>query len=80
MEHIKMIWDFRSPAALKTAQHYEVHLKEFMEMDKIPFLKTGHEVITPNEHAIAYLVVEKEYLIPLRNKLKPHRGAYYKEE
>ncbi len=26
---IKLIWDFRGPASAKTAEHHEIHLKEF---------------------------------------------------
>jgi hypothetical protein len=27
---IKLIWDFRGPASAKTAEHHEIHLKEYI--------------------------------------------------
>ena len=80
MQLLKLIWDFRSPTALETAKHYEIHLKEFMAIDKIPYVKSGYEVIIPDEHAIAFIVVAKEHMIQVRDALKPQRGEYYKEE
>lgn len=73
---IKLIWDFRGPAAAKTAEHHEIHLKEFIAMEKLPITITGFEV--KNEmHAIAYIVVNDEQMIPMRDALKPHRGELY---
>ncbi|MCF8714942.1 hypothetical protein JM658_08895 [Joostella atrarenae] len=80
MQLLKLIWDFRSPTAHDTAKHYEIHLKEFMAIDKIPYLKAGVEVIVPEEHAIAFIIVDQEHMKPVRDALKPHRGLYYKEE
>lgn len=73
---IKLIWDFRGEAAAKTAEHHEIHLKEFLETEKYALQITGFEVV--NEmHAIAYLVVEEKDMIPFRDALKPHRGVVY---
>ena len=73
---IKLIWDFRGPAAAKTAEHHEIHLKEFIAMEKLPITITGFEV--KNEmHAIAYIVVNDEQMIPMRDALKPHRGELH---
>lgn len=75
-ELIKLIWDFRGPAAEKTAEHHEIHLKEFIEMEKLPQLPTGFEVL--NEmHSIAFMVVKRSDMIPVRDALKPHRGEVY---
>jgi hypothetical protein len=74
---IKLIWDFRGPAATKTAQHHEVHLKEYIQIEKLPSEITGFENI--NEmHAIAFMVVSDAYMIQVRDALKPHRGEIYK--
>lgn len=74
---IKLIWDFRGPAAAKTAEHHEIHLKEYIENEKLPITITGFQVI--NEmYAIAYIVVTDELMIQLRDALKPHRGEIYK--
>ena len=73
---IKLIWDFRGPTASKTAEHHEVHLKEYILAEKLPLNITGFEVY--NEfYAIAFMVVTDEYMIPVRDALKPHRGEIY---
>jgi hypothetical protein len=73
---IKLIWDFRGPAATKTAQHHEVHLKEYIQIEKLPIEITGFENI--NEmHAIAFMVVSDAYMIQVRDALKPNRGEIY---
>lgn len=73
---IKLIWDFRGPASAKTAEHHEIHLKEFIAIEQLPINITGFEV--KNEmHAIAFIVVNDEQMIPMRDALKPHRGELY---
>ena len=75
---IKLIWDFRGPAALKTAEHHEIHLKEYNAAENLPINFTGFEVI--NEmHAIAFTVVTDDYMITVRDALKPHRGELYED-
>jgi hypothetical protein len=75
---IKLIWDFRGPASEKTAQHHEIHLKEFIIAEKLPLNITGFEIL--NEmYAIAFMVVTDENMIPVRDALKPHRGEIYQE-
>jgi len=75
---IKLIWDFRGPASKKTAEHHEVHLKEFILIEKLPLNITGFTVY--NEmHAIAFMVVTDENMISVRDTLKPHRGELYEE-
>ena len=73
---IKLIWDFRGPASAKTAEHHEIHLKEYIISEKLPLNITGFEI--KNEmHAIAFMVVNEENMIPVRDALKPHRGELY---
>lgn len=75
---IKLIWDFRGPASEKTAQHHEIHLKEYIAIENIPINITGFEVL--NEmYAIAFMVVTDENMIAIRDALKPHRGELYQE-
>ena len=38
---IKLIWDFRGPDALKTAEHQEIHLKEFIVIEQLPISNFG---------------------------------------
>jgi len=73
---IKLIWDFRGAVASKTAAHHEKHLKEYILTEQFPLNITGFEII--NEmHSIAFMVVEEENMIAVRDTLKPHRGEVY---
>lgn len=73
---IKLIWDFRGPASAKTAEHHEIHLKEFILIEQLPITITGFEVL--NEmYAIAFMVVTDEHMIQVRDALKPHRGELF---
>lgn len=75
---IKLIWDFRGETASKTAEHHDIHLKEYLDEEKITLEKTGFEII--NEmHAIAFIVVEEKDMITFRDILKPHRGEVYQD-
>lgn len=73
---IKLIWDFRGPQALKTAEHHELHLKEYIVIEHLPIQITGFEPLS-DTHAIAYLVVNDALMIQVRDRLKPHRGELY---
>ena len=73
---IKLIWDFRGAAAAKTAEHHEVHLKEFIATEKLSINITGFKIID-DMYAIAFMVVTDENLIPVRDALKPHRGEVF---
>lgn len=78
MRKIKLIWDFRGEVAAKTAEHHEIHLKEYIEAEKLPLNITGFEIL--NEmHAIAFMVVTDENMIQVRDVLKPHRGEIYSD-
>ena len=73
---IKLIWDFRGEAAAKIAEHHEMHLNEYIAMEKFPITITGFEI--KNEiHAIAFMVVTDENMIQVRDALKPHRGEIF---
>ena len=76
MRKIKLIWDFRGEVASKTAEHHEIHLKEFIEAEKLALNITGFKII--NEmYAIAFMVVDEKDMIMVRDALKPHRGEIY---
>ena len=73
MRKIKLIWDFKGTDAEKIAKHHEIHLKQFIESEKLVLKITGFEI--KNEiHAVAYMVVEQTDMIAVRDALKPHRG------
>lgn len=73
---IKLIWDFRGPASAKTAEHHEIHLKEYIKIKKLPLEITGFQTYG-EMHAIAFMVVAEQDMIPVRDALKPHRGEVY---
>ncbi|TDX09332.1 hypothetical protein [Flavobacterium sp. S87F.05.LMB.W.Kidney.N] len=75
---IKLIWDFRGPASAKTAEHHEIHLKEYIIIEKLPLNITGFNIIN-DMHATAFMVVEEPNMIKVRDALKPHRGEVYSE-
>lgn len=74
-KQLKLIWDFRGPNAEKTAEHHEIHLKDFLKMNSLENI-TGVEA--QNEyHYIAFLVVDEDQMKFFRDRLKPHRGQIY---
>jgi len=76
MRQLKLIWDFRGPDALKIAEHHEIHLKEFITIEKTNLNITGFNAIT-DLHAIAFMVVNEAEMKPIRDALKPHRGQVF---
>ncbi len=76
---IKLIWDFKGPASSKTAEHHEIHLKEYVVAEKLPITKIGFEILH-DMHAIAFMVVTDENMISVRDALKPHRGEIYSDQ
>ncbi|HBK84007.1 MAG TPA: hypothetical protein DDZ41_10505 [Flavobacterium sp.] len=78
LRKIKLIWDFRGEVAAKTAEHHEIHLREYIANEKISLQITGVEIISP-WHAIAFMVVTDDNMIQVRDSLKPHRGEVYNE-
>lgn len=76
MDRLKLIWDFRGPDAHKIAAHHEIHLKEYAFAKALKTPITGVQDLT-NDHTIAFLVVDKEAMKPVRDALKPHRGQLF---
>lgn len=78
MRKLKLIWDFHGPDATKIAEHHEIHLKEYIQLENLNINITGFEDLTDN-HCIAFLVVDEINMKPIRDALKPHRGQVYSE-
>lgn len=76
MRNLKLIWDFRGPDAKKTAEHHLIHLKEYIEINRLNISITGTEDLS-HMHSIAFLVVDESKMKPIRDVLKPHRGQVY---
>ena len=73
MEFIKLIWDFRGPNSAPTASHHAIHLREFAGTEGLQNTICEVEKISEMHH-VTYLVVDKELMDELRERLKPHRG------
>ena len=78
MRKLKLIWDFKGPAGQKTAEHHLIHLKEYIEINKLNITITGVETIS-DMHSLAFLVVDESEMKPIRDSLKPHRGQVYQD-
>lgn len=70
---LKLIWDFRGPSSLKTAEHHCVHLKEFATIEKLHYYDIDFSEIS-EMHSIAFIVVDEVNMKRYRDALKPHRG------
>lgn len=78
MRKLKLIWDFRGPDAHKIAEHHHMHLKDYIAIKKTALNITGFEQLN-DMHSIAFMVVNDDEMRPIRDALKPHRGALYVE-
>ena len=75
---IKLIWDFRGPAAGEIARHHEKHLREYIVAEDLPLNITGYMDFS-NAHSIAFMVVEETDMLSVRDALIPHRGEVYED-
>lgn len=76
---IKLIWDFKGSTAQKIAEHHAKHLKEYCIIHQTEYSITGIEIIH-EMHCIAYMVISKKEIIPIRDALKPQRAVIYEAE
>ena len=69
---IKLIWEFRGPSAEQTAKHHEIHLQDYIRIEKLKLNITAVEI--QNEFsATAYMVIEESEMNQVKEALKPHR-------
>ncbi|WP_420552466.1 hypothetical protein [Tenacibaculum aiptasiae] len=71
---IKLIWDFKGPDGLETAKHHCIHLKEFAQIDNLPYDEVNYKEVSPM-HTYAFITVDETYMKTFRDALKPHRGV-----
>jgi hypothetical protein len=76
MRKLKLIWDFKGPDAARTAAHHLIHLDEYVASEKVASIATGVEAINDSHH-IAFIALEEEHMIAVRDALKPHRGQLW---
>ena len=73
MKKIKLIWDFNGIESNKTAEHFHIHLKEFLKKHQIIDYISNVELV--NEfHAINFLIVDEVHVKIIKNSLKPNRA------
>ncbi len=70
---IKLIWDFRGPNSLKIAEHHCIHLKEYVQLEKLHFYEIETTLVS-EMYTIAYMVIDEKNMDTSRKVLKPHRG------
>ena len=76
---IKLIWDFRGPSAQRTAEHYVVHLKEYIFNEELKYDIVDCKQIS-DMHSLVFLVVAEFEMPQVRDDLKPHRGELYLDD
>ena len=74
-ERIKLIWDLRSIDAKKVAEHHVKHVTEYIESKGLE-KTTAHCEEVFSHYYVAYILTTKNYMIQIRDDLKPHRGEY----
>ena len=70
---IKLIWDFRGPDSLQTANHYLQHLKESPLLSN---KRTCGVQAVSEVHSLVYLVILEHEIPRFRDALRPHRATY----
>jgi len=75
---IKFIWDYFGPPAIRTAEHHNIHLREFAEAEQLSIQKTGFEKHS-DEHASAYILLAENDALRLKDVLKPHKAIVEKD-
>ena len=76
MDMIKLIWDFRGPDSAMTASQHERHLRDYASSASLSPGITGLQEIS-DEYSLAYLVIQREDMVQVRDALKPHRAEVY---
>lgn len=74
-EKIKLIWDMRSIDAKEVAEHHAKHLNEYIQSKNIENTTVDCTEIFPHYYVV-FILTTKNYMIQLRDDLKPHRGEY----
>ncbi|HVH97930.1 MAG TPA: YqiA/YcfP family alpha/beta fold hydrolase [Enhygromyxa sp.] len=69
----KLYWDYFGPTAEGTAEHFRVHLDEFLQRERLEGCETGVEVVTPGHHAAAWCRCPEPLVDTLGRALRPRR-------
>lgn len=66
-------WDFFGPSAAGTAEHFRVHLDEFLARERLSGCTTGVEIHPEERHAAAWCRTPVDQLDSIVRALKPRR-------
>lgn len=72
---VKLIWEFFGEDAEDTAKHHAVHLREYTEKQQLESFGVGTEKLADFSF-IAYLIVAEDYMLTVRDTLRPKRGEW----
>ena len=73
MSNLKFTWEFFGPDSSKLSHHHYLHLKEFLEKEKISFSSIG--TINESENfSYSYIVLDESLLELIKKSLKPHKA------
>ena len=73
MKKVKLIWDFNGIESNKTAEHFHIHLLDFLKNHQI--LKYTSKVELVNEfYSINFLIIGEAHIALIKNALKPNRA------
>ena len=73
MKKIKLIWDFKGIEATKTAEHFHVHLKEFLIKDKIIDFTSELEKVD-EFYTRVNIIIDQKYVERIKNAPKPKKA------
>ena len=73
MKKIKLIWDFKCLESKKTAEHFQIHLLEFLKNNQIFNYTSKVELINEN-HSINFLIIDEIHIEFIKNTLKFNRA------
>lgn len=68
-----LYWDYFGPAAAGTAEHFRVHLDEFLVREALAGCTTGVELIRPQQHAAAWCRCPEPLIDVIGRALRPRR-------
>ena len=78
MPLLRFHWDFFGPDARRTAEHFLKHLDQFCDREGIREYR--HWVREEKVRSVAILECDQQYMILVRDRLKPKRGERVIEE
>ena len=70
---VKLTWNFSGNDSKKIADHFLIHLNEYIKHNDIIFFDMSVHIL--NEFSsTAYIIINQENLIKIRDDLRPHQA------